>query len=128
MATGAPVRSRTLFAPRVLVAIGDENLRDALSGEPIENLLAGINGVDAEISFSIQEECSIEVVTVGLRKPRPAEHARQQLVHGPSLHPRPTSENPSDRGSQAPRHWLDLSWQLVTRDRTMPDAAANAAP
>jgi hypothetical protein len=28
----------------------------------------------------------VEIVTVGLRKPRPAEDARQELAHRPSLH------------------------------------------
>ena len=76
-----------------MISIGDENLRNSLLGKPIENLLAGLNGVDTEVSLCAEEKGSVEIETVGLRKPRPDEDAGQKLAHRPSLHLRSTSEN-----------------------------------
>ncbi len=76
-----------------MVAIGDEDLRHALSGEPIENLVAGIDGVDTEVSLRAEEQGAVEIVTVGLRKPGPDGDAGQKLAHRPGLHLRPSWEN-----------------------------------
>ena len=65
----------------------------------------------------------MEIVTVGLRKPRPAEDARQELAHRPSLHPGSTSENPSDRGSQE-LHRLDFRPSV----ESPPPAPRNGTP
>ena len=64
-----------------MVAVGQQNAGDAQAGDFIKPLLARLDGVDAEVAFGVADEVAVEVVTVGLGKPRPREYFVQDLPH-----------------------------------------------
>ena len=60
-----------------VVAIRDQDARDAFALQPIEDLRGRLNGVDAKVALGAENQRAIEVVSVRLGEPRPAQDPRK---------------------------------------------------
>jgi hypothetical protein len=80
----AGARTNLVRGTRV-IAIGDENARDALPFDFRELLIAGLHRINAKISPRVLYEVPVEIVTMRFGKPRPGENTVQDLAHFVSL-------------------------------------------
>jgi hypothetical protein len=64
-----------------VIAVGDENARNALALDVREILIAGFHWIDAKISGKVLYKMPVKIVTVRFRKPRPGENTREDLAH-----------------------------------------------
>src|SRR6185437_10137048 len=64
-----------------MVAVGEQDLRDAEPRDLVEIGIAGQHRVDAEVAARFANEVSIEVIAVRFREPRPGEDAGKYFAH-----------------------------------------------
>jgi hypothetical protein len=64
-----------------MVAIGDENPGDPMARQLGQIFLTRLHRIDAEVAIRMPNKVAVEIVAMGLRKPRPGEDIRQDLTH-----------------------------------------------
>jgi hypothetical protein len=64
-----------------MIAVGDNDMRDAQTHEVIEGGVAGLHGIDADVSIRMAQQVAVEVVALTFRIPGPSENARNDLFH-----------------------------------------------
>src|SRR4030095_14639307 len=64
-----------------VVTIGQQNFADAKAGNPFEISGRRFHWIDAEISARLENEVTVEVVAVRVRKPWPRTNAAQRVTH-----------------------------------------------
>src|SRR5207248_1320182 len=70
-----------------MIAVGEDDARDALAGEICQHVLVHLDGIDADVPALVDDEVAVEIVTVPLAEPRPGEDPGQDLAHGGRLAP-----------------------------------------
>src|SRR5262245_58187170 len=64
-----------------VITIRQQNSADAKARNLFEICSRRFNRIDAEVSRRVENDVAVEVVTMGLRKPRPSENACQEFSH-----------------------------------------------
>ncbi len=68
-----------------MIAVGEDDPGHALADEGVRVVLRRFDGVDTDVAAGISNEVAVEVVTVGLGKPRLREDIADDVLHV-SLH------------------------------------------